>query len=104
MLSGKKADNIPTSSRDVVKFSIYHGSLYFKDCLIWLYFYEGNKFPTIPRKSHIPVKEIIQMTAEEKKKKNKGRNSRGRGKNCLSSGKTMKRKLEILNPSGKGQN
>lgn len=77
MLSGKKADNIPSSSCDAVKFSVHHGSLYFKDCLIWLYLSEGNKLPTIPRKSHVPVKEIIQMAAE-KKKEEQGKEFKGK--------------------------
>lgn len=100
MLSGEKADNIPTSSQDVVKFSIHHGFLYFKDCLIWLYLSVGNKFPTIPGESHIAVKEVIQIAAE----KQQGKEFRGRRKNCLSRGKARTRKLEILNPLGKGQN
>lgn len=66
MLSGEKVDNIPTSSQDV-KFSIHHGFLYFKDCLIWLYLSVGNKFPTIPGESHIAMKEVVQIAAEKKR-------------------------------------
>lgn len=73
MTFGEKADHLPTSSQDTVEFSISHESLYFKDCLIWLYLSMGNKLPTIPGESHIVVKEIIQRAAKKKKRRRRKR-------------------------------
>ena len=93
----------PSSSLHAIKLPIHWESLYFQDCLIWLYFSMGNKLSKTPREMQILPKEGIQRAAEKKRKKWGERwNSRSQRTDGFSSSKaTQKKYMKSEIPQGR---